>query len=113
MTANPDCSIQERCPEDEFVVVACDGIWDVYSNEELIEAVSEYAKRGEANPQLMCEQLIQDALARKSRDNMSSIIILFEAGRGLVVHGGGGVMKMREANAEAESANAAQEQNAV
>ena len=33
VTAAPDVKIVQRCASDLFVVVACDGIWDVMSNE--------------------------------------------------------------------------------
>ncbi|MGH0189269.1 UNVERIFIED_CONTAM: hypothetical protein FKN15_033967 [Acipenser sinensis] len=38
---SPEPEVYEipRCEEDEFVVLACDGIWDVMSNEELCEFV--------------------------------------------------------------------------
>lgn len=40
VSPEPEVCVLERAPEgDEFVVLACDGIWDVMSNEELCEFV--------------------------------------------------------------------------
>ncbi len=33
MTGFPDINIQDRNEKDEYIVLACDGIWDVFSNE--------------------------------------------------------------------------------
>ena len=40
MSPAPEVYIEERKPEeDEFLVLACDGIWDVMSNEDLCQFV--------------------------------------------------------------------------
>jgi len=50
----------------------------------VISRVKYYADEGEANPQLMCEELMEDCLEKNSKDNMSAVIILFKAGSDLV-----------------------------
>ena len=35
MSPEPEIYLEKRCDEDEFLVLACDGIWDVMSNENL------------------------------------------------------------------------------
>ena len=43
----PDVTIVERSPEDEYVVIACDGIWDCKTNEQACEYLSaEIAAQG-------------------------------------------------------------------
>ncbi|XP_022705831.1 probable protein phosphatase 2C T23F11.1 isoform X2 [Varroa jacobsoni] len=39
VTAFPDVTVEPLTPDHEFVVLACDGIWDVMSNEEVIEFI--------------------------------------------------------------------------
>jgi len=54
----PDIILQTRNPEqDEFVIVACDGIWDVRSNQECVGEVAEIFQEGEANVGLVCEEV--------------------------------------------------------
>jgi serine/threonine protein phosphatase PrpC len=54
----PDIILQTRNPEqDEFVIVACDGIWDVRSNQECVGDVAEIFQEGEANVGLVCEEV--------------------------------------------------------
>jgi protein phosphatase 2C family protein 2/3 len=39
ITAYPDVDVRELTADHEFVVLACDGIWDVLSNEKVLEFV--------------------------------------------------------------------------
>jgi protein phosphatase 2C family protein 2/3 len=39
VTAFPDVEVKELTKDHEFVLLACDGIWDVLSNEEVLEFV--------------------------------------------------------------------------
>lgn len=39
VTAMPDVEVCELTDDHEFIVIACDGIWDVLSNEEVLEFV--------------------------------------------------------------------------
>lgn len=56
----PDIVIQPRNPlQDEFIIVACDGIWDVQTNYEAVQTVAELFKEGEANLGLVCEEVRQ------------------------------------------------------
>ncbi|XP_031434919.1 protein phosphatase 1B isoform X2 [Clupea harengus] len=63
-----------RAPEDEFVVLACDGIWDVMSNEELCEFMR---SRLEVSSDLerVCNELVNTCLHKGSRDNMSVVVV--------------------------------------
>ncbi len=39
VSAEPEITCIERHPEDEFLILACDGIWDVMSNQEVVDFV--------------------------------------------------------------------------
>ncbi|GAA5863565.1 hypothetical protein JCM8547_007286 [Rhodosporidiobolus lusitaniae] len=39
VTADPDITVHTATPEDEFVVIACDGIWDVLTSQQVIDYV--------------------------------------------------------------------------
>merc|ERR1711879_902034 len=96
VTAHPEITTFERVEEgDEFIVLACDGIWDVMTNEEVQSAIVRYANLGEKNPRLMCEELMTDCLARHSRDNMSAIVAYFPPFAQFLKQGGG-VLELRE-----------------
>ncbi|XDV50150.1 hypothetical protein PO909_019254 [Leuciscus waleckii] len=60
--------------EDEFVVLACDGIWDVMTNEELCAFVR---SRLEVTDDLerVCNEVVDTCLHKGSRDNMSVVLV--------------------------------------
>lgn len=60
--------------EDEFVVLACDGIWDVMTNEDLCAFVR---SRLEVTDDLerVCNEVVDTSLHKGSRDNMSIVLV--------------------------------------
>eukprot|EP01065_Artemidia_motanka_P042982 TRINITY_DN5870_c2_g1_i1.p1 TRINITY_DN5870_c2_g1~~TRINITY_DN5870_c2_g1_i1.p1 ORF type:complete len:331 (+),score=106.12 TRINITY_DN5870_c2_g1_i1:62-994(+) len=83
VTAFPDVRQTEIRPGDEFVVLACDGIWDVLSNEEVVDFVRPRLRTAgqSADIALICEDLCQRCLAPKAPglgcDNMTVMIVQF------------------------------------
>ncbi|RFU29676.1 hypothetical protein B7463_g6679, partial [Scytalidium lignicola] len=80
VTAYPDVTIHEIADDDEFLVVACDGIWDCQSS----QAVVEFVRRGIAARQdlsKICENMMDNCLASNSEtggvgcDNMTMVIV--------------------------------------
>lgn len=56
----PDIIVQNRNEEeDEFIVIACDGIWDVQTNQECVQMVAEIFAEGESDMGLVCEEVRQ------------------------------------------------------
>lgn len=90
----PDVIVQNRNTEDdEFIVVACDGIWDVQTNHECIQMVAEMFEEGESNLGLASEEMLDICLRRGSKDNMTALIVKFPAQK---IGEGGGVTARRE-----------------
>ncbi|RDA82427.1 hypothetical protein CP532_1592 [Ophiocordyceps camponoti-leonardi (nom. inval.)] len=86
VTAFPDVESHDLTPEDEFLVLACDGIWDCQSS----QAVVEFVRRGIAAKQdldKICENMMDNCLASNSEtggvgcDNMTMIIVGFLNGK--------------------------------
>jgi len=80
VTAFPDVEIHDINDDDEFLVVACDGIWDCQSS----QAVIEFVRRGIVAKQPLesiCENMMDNCLASNSDtggvgcDNMTITII--------------------------------------
>jgi serine/threonine protein phosphatase PrpC len=92
----PDIIVQNRDrSEDEFIIIACDGIWDVQTNQECVNMVADIFNEGEDNLGLVCEEILDLCLIKGSKDNMTAAVIKFPkqvVGKG----GGGGVMARRE-----------------
>lgn len=78
VSAEPDLSVMDRSEEDEFLILACDGVWDVMTNEEVVSYIYSRLLIND-NLQKVCEELLETCLAKGSRDNMSVILITFPA----------------------------------
>eukprot|EP00894_Picocystis_sp_ML_P000159 jgi/Pico_ML_1/50676/g1844.t1 len=76
LSSVPEVTEWELTREDEFLVIACDGLWDVFSSQNAIEFA-----RGELrihnDPEKCSEALVQEALRRNTCDNVSAIVICF------------------------------------
>lgn len=66
---------------DEFIVMACDGIWDVATNTECAEFVQGLLDDGENDLGLICEEALDSCLEKNSRDNMTIAMITFDAAK--------------------------------
>ncbi|KAL3710215.1 Protein phosphatase 2C 2 [Talaromyces marneffei ATCC 18224] len=80
VTAYPDVTTHEITEDDEFLVIACDGIWDCQSS----QAVVEFVRRGIAAKQELyriCENMMDNCLSSNSEtggvgcDNMTMTIV--------------------------------------
>ncbi|XP_071455180.1 probable protein phosphatase 2C T23F11.1 [Hetaerina americana] len=86
VTAYPDIEVRELTSDWEFVLLACDGIWDVMSNEEVVDFVRLRIAVG-MDPEDICEELMKRCLAPDCQmgglgcDNMTVML-------GCLLHGG-------------------------
>ncbi|XDG00552.1 hypothetical protein ABKA04_000167 [Annulohypoxylon sp. FPYF3050] len=58
---------------DEFIIIACDGVWDVCSDQDAVDLI-----RDEQNPITASKKLVDHSLARFSTDNLSCMIVRFD-----------------------------------
>jgi serine/threonine protein phosphatase PrpC len=72
----PDSRVHARDARDEFVILACDGVWDVCTNEQACAFVRAAYLEGVADPSLIAKRLIEYCLLMGSRDNMTAIVLL-------------------------------------
>lgn len=82
VTANPDINTVELCDDDEFLVLACDGIWDCMSSQQLVDFVHEQMST-ETKLSAVCERVLDRCLAPSTAggegcDNMTMILVQFK-----------------------------------
>jgi serine/threonine protein phosphatase PrpC len=75
VSPHPDIEVHERTPEDDVLILACDGLWDVMASNEAVNTAREIFRSGESNPLLVAEEMIDLALDKGSKDNISCIIV--------------------------------------
>ncbi|XP_030491936.2 probable protein phosphatase 2C 60 isoform X1 [Cannabis sativa] len=81
VTANPDINTIELCDDDEFLVLACDGIWDCMSSQQLVDYVRDQLKE-ETKLSAICEKVFDRCVAPTAGgegcDNMTMILVQFK-----------------------------------
>ncbi|XP_018322372.1 probable protein phosphatase 2C T23F11.1 isoform X2 [Agrilus planipennis] len=86
VTAYPDVEVRTITDDWEFIVLACDGIWDVMCNAEVVQFVRQHIAAG-LEPEEICEKLMMHCLAPDCQmaglgcDNMTVVIICLLNGK--------------------------------
>ncbi|CAL9084901.1 unnamed protein product [Musa textilis] len=71
VTANPEIIVTCISADDDFLVMASDGLWDVISNEEVVSIIKDTVKE----PSMCSKRLATEAAARGSKDNITVIVV--------------------------------------
>ncbi|XP_059658073.1 probable protein phosphatase 2C 22 isoform X2 [Cornus florida] len=78
LSAEPELMSTRLTGEDEFLIIGCDGIWDVFMSQNAVD----FARRKlqEHNDPVMCSKdLVDEALKRKSGDNLAAVVVCFQS----------------------------------
>lgn len=89
ISALPDIKVLTLTDDHEFMVIACDGIWNVMSSQEVIDFIQSKISQRDENGELrllssIVEELLDQCLAPDTSgdgtgcDNMTCIIICFK-----------------------------------
>ena len=94
----PDFEIHMRnYDQDEMIILACDGLWDVFSNEGAIYEVRDIFAEGETDLRLVAEEMLDMSLNKGSNDNISAIVVKLSS---TTTGQGGGVAARRHLRAQ-------------
>ncbi|PWZ43781.1 putative protein phosphatase 2C 42 [Zea mays] len=78
ITAFPEVRTEEITQDDQFLIIACDGIWDCLTSQQAVDFIRIYsfADVGLAS---ICEALLAHCVAQpRGRDNMTVILVRFK-----------------------------------
>jgi len=80
VSPEPEIIVQERdLSNDEFLILACDGVWDVMKNEDLCDFIRHQLTITD-DVTLICSSIIDVCLHKGSKDNMSVVLVVFPEG---------------------------------
>ncbi|KAG8372172.1 hypothetical protein BUALT_Bualt12G0038800 [Buddleja alternifolia] len=71
VTAEPEITETQLSGEDEYIVMASDGLWDVVSNSDVVSIIKDTVKE----PGMCSKRLATEAAARGSKDNITVIVV--------------------------------------
>ncbi|KAJ1403042.1 hypothetical protein SESBI_27649 [Sesbania bispinosa] len=74
LIAEPDVQLITLTEDDEFLIIGCDGIWDVMSSQFAVSLVRRGLRRHD-DPQQCARELVKEALRLNTSDNVTVIVI--------------------------------------
>ncbi|GMI73702.1 Type 2C protein phosphatase 49 [Hibiscus trionum] len=78
LIAEPEFRQMVLTEDDEFLIIGCDGIWDVITSQHAVNLVRRGLQRHD-DPEQCAKDLVTEALRRKTFDNLTVIVICFSA----------------------------------
>lgn len=80
ITSIPDIKRCQLTDDDMFILLACDGLWKVFTSEEVLQIVLD-SKRDSSNEdseicyETACNRLVNEAIRKHSGDNVTVVIV--------------------------------------
>ncbi|TPX67446.1 hypothetical protein CcCBS67573_g07501 [Chytriomyces confervae] len=76
IVGNPYTTETVLTDADNILVLACDGVWDVCTDQDAIDYIFETSERS-STPQVAAEELLNHSLEKFSTDNLSVMVVRF------------------------------------
>ncbi|KAF0928548.1 hypothetical protein E2562_005994 [Oryza meyeriana var. granulata] len=78
LTAEPEFQEVRLTEEDEFLIIGCDGLWDVMTSQCAVTMVRKELM-AHNDPEKCSQELVQEALQRNSCDNLTVVVVCFSS----------------------------------
>lgn len=72
---DPEVLAYDLTEHDQFFILASDGLWDVFSNDEAVVFIHERLRGGKTLEQVSRE-IVEEAYRRGSSDNITALLVL-------------------------------------
>lgn len=73
VSARPHITITEVRPENDFVALCCDGVFDVMEDQDVVQFIRDNSADG-PNPDI-AKMIVEEALKRRSTDNITAMVV--------------------------------------
>lgn len=80
MIATCDVTTTELSPGDQFIIMASDGFWDLFSNEEAADLAMNALRTHQVEPEHLAQFLAQSSYDLGSLDNITVLVIYLGTG---------------------------------
>ncbi|KAH7430032.1 hypothetical protein KP509_09G079600 [Ceratopteris richardii] len=77
LSAEPEVRRAVLTEDDEFMIIGCDGFWDVFSNENAV-AFARRKLQQHNDPEQCSHDLVDEALRRNTSDNLTVVVVCFQ-----------------------------------
>lgn len=74
LSAVPTTLARRVSAEDKFLILACDGVWDVLTDQDACDSVRSALEQPGAEPEAAARKLVGDAYRAGSEDNISALV---------------------------------------
>ncbi|ONK63109.1 uncharacterized protein A4U43_C07F11510 [Asparagus officinalis] len=78
LIAEPEFRQAVLTEDDEFLIIGCDGIWDVMTSQHAVSIVRRGLRRHD-NPEQCARELVMEALRLNTFDNLTVIVVCFSS----------------------------------
>ena len=78
VVGNPFTTSTQITSEDEFLILACDGVWDVVTDMEACNFVAESLRKSDNDPHVASKELCNLAMKNSTTDNVSVMVVKFK-----------------------------------
>ena len=68
----------DRSEEDNYLIFACDGIWDAIPNPQEAVTILDDLLKSSVSVEIALQDLLDLCLERQSKDNMTIVLVLFK-----------------------------------
>merc|ERR1712232_666221 len=82
--AEPELRVVDLVPEDWAILLGCDGVFDVLSDQEVADIILQ--EPGDAVK--AAKLVVENAIAKSSKDNITAVVLRFGWSRPPIVHAG-------------------------
>ncbi|KAI9117176.1 hypothetical protein K1719_011342 [Acacia pycnantha] len=78
LSAEPELKLTTLTQEDEFLIIASDGIWDVFSSQNAVD-FARRRLREHNDVKRSCKEMVEEALKRDPTDNLTVVMVCFHS----------------------------------
>eukprot|EP00924_Labyrinthula_sp_SR-Ha-C_P002500 maker-scaffold_16-snap-gene-6.32-mRNA-1 protein AED:0.14 eAED:0.14 QI:413/0.5/0.66/1/1/1/3/75/294 len=73
--SKPHTNITQLSDGDQFIIIACDGVWDVLEDKEATEFIKEGIKEKKFDEASAAKALVKEAIQKGSQDNVTALVV--------------------------------------